>query len=124
MKTLEVLGMVLKGKRIRPNTVRLYRDALSSLAQCYEEWPESGQAINEWLASVEGYSDTTIRMWFDYVNSAGKYIQKLGGKNPDGSYKLPNPCDEAESPKISKKRRRYFTAVELVKIIKLEISLN
>ena len=118
MKTLEVLERVLKGKRIRPNTVRLYRNALSSLAQCSEEWPESGLVINEWLASLERYSDTSIRMWFDYANSAGKYVQKIGGKNPDGSYKLPNPCAEADSPRISKKRRRYFTAVELVKIIK------
>ena len=117
MKTLEVLAMVLKGKRIRPNTVRLYRNALSSLAQRSEEWPESGLVINEWLASQERYSDTTIRMWYDYVNSAGKYVQKISGKNVDGSYKVSNPCDEADSPKISKKRRRYFTAVELVKII-------
>lgn len=118
MKTLEVLESVLKGKRIRPNTVKLYRNALSSLARRSEDWPESGVVINEWLASLEGYSDTTIRMWYDYVKSAGKYVQKIGGKKPDGSWKVPNPCDEADSPRVSRKRRRYFTAVEVVKIIK------
>jgi integrase len=110
MKTLEVLEKVLRGKRLKPNTQRHYREALGSLARYSEDWPVSGVIINEWLASLEGYADTTVKMWFDCVNAAGKYIKK--------AYKIDNPCAEAERPKVSKKRRRYFSADEMVAIIK------
>ena len=110
MKTLEVLEKVLKGKRLKPNTQRHYREALGSLAAYSEDWPISGVVINEWLASLEGYADSTIKMWFDFVNAAGKYMQK--------AYKVANPCGEAERPKVSRKKRRYFTIDELVAIIK------
>lgn len=109
VKTLEVLDKVLKGKRIKPNTQRHYREALGSLARCSEEWPVSGVVINEWLGGLEGFSDSTVRMWFDFVNSAGKYIEK--------AYKVENPCKVAERPKVSKKRRRIFTPDELVRIM-------
>ncbi|MGB5924884.1 MAG: tyrosine-type recombinase/integrase [Dehalococcoidia bacterium] len=110
MKTLEVMEKVLKGKRLKANTQRHYREALGSLAQYSEDWPVSGVIINEWLASLEGYADSTIKMWFDCVNAAGKYVLK--------AYKIANPCAEAERPKVSKKRRRYFTVDEMVAIIK------
>ena len=110
MKTLEVLEKVLKGKRIKADTVRHYRDALGSLAQYSEDWPVGGVVINEWLGSLKAYSDTTVRNWFNFVNSAGKYMKK--------GYNLDNPCENANSPKVAKKRRRYFTAYELVKIIR------
>ena len=110
MKTLEVLEKVLKGKRLKPNTQRHYREALGSLAGYSEGWPASGVIINEWLASLEGYADTTVKMWFDFVNAAGKYTQK--------AHKVGNPCAEAERPKVSKRKRRYFTIDELVAIIK------
>ena len=95
---------------MRPNTQRHYRDALGSLARYSEDWPVSGVIINEWLASLEGYTDTTIKMWFDFVNAAGKYMQK--------AYNVNNLRAEAERPKVSKKKRRYFTIDELVAIIK------
>lgn len=110
MKTLEVLEKVLKGKRIKDNTKRHYRDALGSLARYSEDWPVSGVVVNEWLASLEGYSDSTIKMWFDFVNAAGKYVKK--------AYKIDNPCAEADRPKVAKKKRRYFTPEEMMLIIK------
>jgi len=110
MKTLEVLEKVLKGKRNKETTKRHYRDALGSLAKYCEEWPVSGVIINEWLASLNGFSDTTIKMWFDFVNAAGKYIEK--------AYKMDNPCAEAERPKVAKQKRRYFNTDEMVAIIK------
>ena len=110
IKTLEVLERVLKGKRVKPNTQRHYREALGSLARYSEDWPVSGVVINEWLASLEGYADSTVKMWFDFVNAAGKYMEK--------AYRVANPCAEAERPKVSKKKRRYFTIDELVAIIK------
>ncbi len=110
MKTLEVLEKVLHGKRVKDNTERHYRDALSSLAKYDEEWPVSGVVINEWLATLNGYADATVRNWFNFVNSAGKYMKK--------ACKVDNPCETADRPKVSKKRRRYFTAAEVVRIIK------
>lgn len=110
MKTIEVLEKVLRGKRVKVETVRHYRDALGSLAKYEDEWPVSGMVINEWLASLNGYADATVRNWFNFVNSAGKYMKK--------AYKVDNPCESADRPKVSKKRRRYFTAQEVVKIIR------
>ena len=110
MKTLQVSEKVLKGKRLKPNTQRHYREALGSLARYSEDWPVSGVAINEWLACLQGYADTTTKMWFDLVNAAGKYMQK--------AYKVANPCAEAERSKVRKRKHRYFTIDELVAIIK------
>lgn len=110
MKTLGVLDKVLKGKRVSPNTQRHYRDVLSSLARYSEEWPKRGAVVNEWLASLSGFADTTLKMWFEVVNSAGRYMKK--------AYKLKNPCEEAEKPKISKRKRRYFTPEEMVAVMR------
>jgi len=118
VKTLGVLDKVLRGKRIKAETERHYRDALGSLARYSEDWPVSGVVINEWIGSLSGYGDMSVRNWFNFVNSAGKYIEKVSGKNPNGSYRVPNPCADADRPKVSKQRRRYFTAVEVVRIIK------
>ncbi len=110
MKTLDVLGKVLKGKRVKLVTQRHYREALGSLAKYSDEYPDNSLVINEWLASLEGYADSTIKMWFNFVHSAGRYMEKAYGIN--------NPCDDAVRPRLSKKRRRYFTAYEIVRIIK------
>jgi integrase len=117
MKTSEVLAKVLKGKRIKPVTQRHYSQVLGSLARYSEEWPDSGIVINEWLGSLGSFADSTVKMWFDYVNSAGKYIERVSGRNPDSSWKIPNPCADADRPRVEKKRRRYFTAGELMRII-------
>jgi len=109
LKTLEVLEKVSRGKRVRPNTLRHYRESLTSLAKFSEDWPTNGSVINEWLSSLDHYGDSTIRLRFDYVNSAGKYVKK--------AFRIGNPCDEAERPKVSKKRRRYFTPDEIYKIL-------
>ena len=110
MKTLEVLERVLKGKRVASTTQVNYRDTLTSLAGVSEEWPDKGVVINEWLGGLSGYADISIRMKFDVVNSAGKYMKR--------AYGLENPCDTAERPKVSKKRRRYFTPDEMMRVIK------
>jgi hypothetical protein len=64
---------------------------------------------------LEGYADTTIKMWFDFVNAAGKYMQK--------AYSVNNLCAKAERPKVSKKKRRYFTIDEVV-VIMVELRLS
>ena len=110
MKTLEVLERVCKGKRVKEITKRHYREALGSLAKYSEDWPVSGVIINEWLVQISGYSDTTVKMWFNFVNAAGKYMEK--------AYKVENPCKDAERPKVAKKRRRYFTEDEMVSVIR------
>jgi len=109
MKTLEVLEKVLRGKRVKATTQRHYSEALGSLARYEAEWPSSGVVINEWMASLGGFADSTVKMWFDFVNSAGKYMKR--------TYNIDNPCESAERPKVAKKRRRYFGAEELMRII-------
>jgi len=110
VKTLEVLQKVLRAKRIKPETVRHYRGALESLANYSEDWPVSGVIIDEWLASLEGYADMTVRDMFNFVNAAGKYMKK--------AYNINNPCESATRPKVERKRRRYFTADEIARIIR------
>jgi len=110
MKTLEVLDKVLKGKRISPNTQRHYRNALKSLAIYSEEWPKSGAVVNEWLVTLDGFADTTVKMWFEVINAAGRYMKK--------AHRVANPCEHADRPKVIKKKRRYFTPEELVEVIR------
>lgn len=110
MKTLVVLEKVLKGKRLRLTTQRHYIDALGSLARYSEEFPKSGAVINEWLGTLSEFADTTVKMWFSVVNSAGRYVKR--------AYKVVNPCEGAERPRVAKKRRRYFSPEELVAIIR------
>ena len=118
VKTLEVLEKVLKGKRVSEATKRHYADALGSLAKCSDEFPKSGVVFNEWLGGLTGYADLTVRNWFNYVNSAGKYMEKIMGKRSNGVAVMPNPCGSADRPRVEKERRRYFTAGEVVRIIK------
>ena len=109
MKTLEVLDAVLRGKRLKAESKRHYRDALTSLANFSEDWPAEGSVINEWLASLDSYSDITTRMWFYYILSAGRFMKKV--------YKIDNPVEDVERPKVAKRKRRYFSAEDLWKII-------
>lgn len=60
--------------------------------------------------SLDGYADTTLKMWFEVVSAAGRYVKK--------AYKLNNPCEEAEKPKVLKRKRRYFSADEMGAIVK------
>lgn len=108
MKTLEVLEKVLQGRRLAGNTKRQVRHVLEKLADYSEDWPVSGVIINEWLASLE-CADITARQYFAVVKSAGEYIRKL--------YKVENPCDTAEVPSVKRRRRRYFSADEMVMIL-------
>ena len=110
MKTLEVLDLVIRGKRLKPKSQSNYRDAFKSLARVSEDWPESSAVINEWVASLTRLSDSTVRSWFTLVKAGGKYARKVCN--------VPNPCEDAERPKVSKKRRRYFSVQELVAIVR------
>jgi site-specific recombinase XerC len=107
---MEVLEVVLKGKRLRPKTQKNYRMAFVSLAKFSEEFPVDSVVINEWIASLSGYEDGTVRCWFAFINAGGKYMKKV--------FKVVNPCEDAERPKVHKKRRRYFAPAELVAIIR------
>lgn len=118
MKTLEVLEQVLRGKRLADSSRRHYKDALSSLSRYSEDWPVKGVVVDEWLASLTNYGDVSIRNWYNFVNAAGKYMEKISGKNGNGVSKVPNPCETATRPRVAKKRRRYFSVGELVQIIK------
>jgi len=110
VKTLEVLERVTRGKRVKEITKRHYREALNNLAEFEPEWDDiTAGVINEWLAQLDGYADTTVKMWFNFVNATGKYMERL--------YDKPNPCNKADRPKVAKKRRRYFTEDEMVRVI-------
>lgn len=117
MKTLDVLEAVLKGKQMRLRSQSLYKEAFNSFAQFSPDWPVSGMVVDEWVVSLKNYADTTIRMWYNLINAGGKYMEKVMGKNEYGQPNIPNPCNEATSPKVEKKRRRYWTVEELVSVI-------
>lgn len=110
MRTVEAMEKVLRGKRLRPNTIKNYRKAFTSLAEFSDEWPGASEVINEWESSLVNYSDSTVRLFFTLISAGAKYLKKV--------YKLPNPCEDAERVKVAKKKRRYFNPVELVAIIK------
>lgn len=84
MKTMDVLNKFLRGKKLANSSVHNLKQALESLAKYSEEWPSDPVVINEWINQIEGYSDKTIQMWFDYVRTAGRYMQKISGRDKNG----------------------------------------
>jgi len=109
VKTLEVMESYLKGKRLKPETVRQIRFVLESMAKYSEDWPVSGVLVNEYIASLGDYADTTVRKHFKIGKMVAKYMQR--------AYKLDNGFIDADSPKVAKQKRRYFSVAELVGIL-------
>ncbi|MCJ7743806.1 MAG: site-specific integrase [Dehalococcoidales bacterium] len=113
MRTLEVMERVMRGKRRSVKTVALYERVFRSLAGVSENWPNESGVVSEWLAGLDGLGDETVRVYFKIVKSGGRYIERTGGKGPDGRPLYPNPCVDVDTPRVSKKRRRYFSIGEL-----------
>jgi integrase/recombinase XerD len=109
VKTVEVLKEVLAGKRLSKASRDNYEDAFKSLGEMYEEFPARSVEVNKWLASLGGYADTTVRLWFTLLREACKYMED--------NYGLPNPCKGLELPRVRKKRRRYFRPEEIFRIL-------
>jgi site-specific recombinase XerD len=79
------------------------------MARFSEEWPISGVMINEYLASLGSYADTTVRQHFKVGKMVATYMRK--------AYKVENPYLEAETPKVAKKKRRYFSVAEMIQVL-------
>lgn len=109
MKTVDVLNKVIAGKRMSAASRDNYEDVFRSLNKMYEEFPTKPVEVNEWLVSLEGYADTTVRLWFSLLRVACKYMEDNFG--------LPNPCKGLEPPRVRKKRRRYFRPAEIARIL-------
>lgn len=118
MKTLEVLDKVLKGKRVSNKTKKNYLYALTSLAKYSEDWPSDPVVINEWLNQLDGYASSSVHTWFRYVRSAGRYMEKIVGKNQYGAYNMPNPTNDAERPIVEHTELSYRTPDEMVDCLK------
>ncbi len=109
MKTLDVLREVLAGKRMSESSMRNYKAAFGSLNKFSEEFPVESVEVNKWLVSLKGYSDQTVRLMFTILRNACEYMEL--------NYKLPNPCKGIDAPKVMKRKRRYFKADEIIKIL-------
>lgn len=109
MKTMEVLEAVLAGKRMSDSGRRNYEAVFRSLNKVCEEFPSRSVEVNRWLVSLDGYSEQTVRLWFMILKTACEYME--------GNYDLPNPCKAVDTPKVKKRRRRYFRAEEIARII-------
>jgi len=109
MKTLDVLKEVLAGKRMSESSKRNYEGVFSSLHKFSEEFPVKSVEVNKWLASLKGYSDQTVRLWFTILRNACEYME--------ANYELHNPCKGVDTPNVKKRKRRYFKAEEIVRII-------
>jgi len=109
MKTLEALNEVLAGKRMSDRSKSNFKAAFISLAKMYEELPSRSVEINKWLVSLTGYADQTVRLWFTCLRSGFDYLE--------ANYEVSNPFKALDAPKVQKKRRRYFKADEIVRIL-------
>lgn len=109
MKTKEVLVEVLAGRRFRLSTRRSYEKAFRSLGAMYGEFPEKAVEINKWMASLERYSDYTVRTFFSIVRTAGEYME--------ANYDMVNACKGMKLPHVKKVRRRYHKADDIVRIL-------
>ena len=110
MKTLEVLRRVLAGKRMSESSRDSYEAVFRSVAKMYEDFPSGSADVNEWLVSLDGYADQTVRLWFTILKNACKYME--------ANFEMINPCKAVDTPKVRKRKRRYFNADEIVRIIR------
>ena len=110
MKTLDVLKHVLAGKRMSESSRVSYEAVFRSLNKIYDEFPIRSAEVNEWLVSLGGYSDQTVRLWFSILKNACKYME--------ANFEMINPCKAVDAPKVKKRKRRYFKADEIVRIIR------
>ncbi|MFC2019375.1 tyrosine-type recombinase/integrase [Chloroflexota bacterium] len=110
VKTAEVERRVLAGKRMSVSSRITYGQVFKSLGEMYEDFPSSSGQVNEWLVSLERYSDQTVRLFFTVLKSACKYME--------ANFELKNPCKAVETPSVMKRKRRYFGVDELMKIIR------
>lgn len=109
MKTMEVLERVLAGKRMSESSKLNLKAVFKSLGAMYEEFPSKPVEVNEWLVSLDGYAEHTVRLWFSMLRSAYEYME--------ANYEMVNACKAVKSPKVKKQRRRYHKADDLTKII-------
>jgi integrase len=109
MKTLDVLAEVLAGKRMSKSSKENCKAVFQSLSRIYEDFPGRPIDINKWLVGLEGYADQTVRLWFNILRSVSEFMEN--------NYNLTNPCKGVEVPKVKKKRRRYFKADEIVRVL-------
>lgn len=109
MKTIEVMEKYLRGKRLKVKTVSRVRNVLESMAEYSEDWPISGVLVNEYLASLTKYADTTVRLHFKIGKMVARYMKR--------AYKIENVFEDADVPKVAKKKRRYYKVDELIRIL-------
>jgi integrase len=110
VKTMEVLDKVLKGRRLSKRSQSNYRLVFRSLSAYTEEWPVSVGVAQEWLASLDGFADRTVELWYSIARSAGRYMARV--------WKVDNAFEQVERPSVRKKKRRYLTADEMVRVIR------
>lgn len=104
MKASEVLEKLLKGKRLKEDTIFSYRRVFRTL----DDWPSSPGEVLEWLGRLS-LGDQTVRTYFRVAKSAARYMERY--------YDLQNVFRNVETPRVEKKRRRCFTVDELTRII-------
>ena len=109
MKTMYVLKEVLAGKRMSESSKRNHEAVFNSLNKFSEEFPVKSVVVNKWLTSLKGYSDQTVRLWFSILKNACEYME--------ANYESHNPCKGIEAPTVKKRKRRYFKADEIVRIL-------
>jgi len=110
VKTVEVLKRVLAGKRMSESSRQSYEAVFRSVAKMYDEFPSRSAEVNEWLVSLDGYSDQTVRLWFTILRNACKYME--------ANFEMINPCKAVDTPKVKKRKRRYFGVDEILRIIR------
>ncbi|HUV56527.1 MAG TPA: tyrosine-type recombinase/integrase, partial [Dehalococcoidales bacterium] len=110
VKTMEVLKAVLAGKRMSESSKRNYEAVFKSLAKRSEDFPVKSVEVNEWLVSLVGYRDTTVRLWFTILRNACDYME--------ANYELKNACKAVSAPNVKKRKRRYFKAQDIVAIVR------
>ena len=110
MKTLDVLKHVLAGKRMSESSRQSYEAVFKSLNKVYDEFPSRSAEVNEWLVSLDGYSEQTVRLWFTILRNACKYME--------ANFEMINPCKAVDTPKVKKRKRRYFGVDEIMRIIR------
>ncbi|MFC2035268.1 tyrosine-type recombinase/integrase [Chloroflexota bacterium] len=108
MRTSEVLEKYLAGKEVRPATETNYRTTFKRIEVFTEYWFTEPIQINEFLKAQE-VADQSKRLYWKVIKTCSRFMWK--------HYDLPDLTTKADSPKVKRKERRYFSAKQILEII-------
>ena len=110
VKVSELKDRILKEKaRCARGTLRNYEMVFRRVEAFTDVWFSDGYQVNEFLGQLSGLNDSSVDLVYRTLRAIGRHCNKV--------YGWPDPTEHAVRPKVTHKRRRYFSHDEVIRIV-------